>query len=90
MFPDKDASDEEKMKWFRNIPAGEPFTPGKVSGDYSLQLMIGYSNYEHWRNSQKGIWYKTKLAVPFSQTRKEADAIESKRAPLRAGVPPTK
>jgi hypothetical protein len=47
MIPDKDDSDEKTMRWFRNIPAGEPFTPGKVSGDYSLQLMIGYSNYEY-------------------------------------------
>jgi len=37
MFPPDDATEEEKMKWFRNIPAGEPFTPGDISGDYSLQ-----------------------------------------------------
>ncbi|KAH8681759.1 hypothetical protein BX600DRAFT_544267 [Xylariales sp. PMI_506] len=79
-------TDAQKMHWFRNVPAGEAFTPGDVSGDYSLQLMTGYSNYRAWRNSQQGLLYRAKLMVPFSKTRKEAAIIEAKRAPLRVGA----
>ncbi|KUJ20860.1 uncharacterized protein LY89DRAFT_640748 [Mollisia scopiformis] len=86
MVPPAGANDKQKMKWFRNIPAGAPFTPGDVSGDYWLQLMMGYSNYAIWNNAQKGMWYRTKLAIPFSKTRKEAGSLEAKRAPLRTGI----
>ncbi|KAF8425340.1 hypothetical protein EV426DRAFT_532203 [Tirmania nivea] len=48
--PQNDAS---TMQWFRNTPAGMPFTLGATSGDYSLQLMIGWHNYQDWRNSNK-------------------------------------
>jgi hypothetical protein len=82
MFP---KNPDERMKWFRNIPAGQPFTVGDVSGDYSLQLQIGYNNYAKWRLPESSLWYRTKLAIPISQTRKEADTIEAKRAPLRTG-----
>jgi hypothetical protein len=37
---------------FRNIKAGKPFDKDAISGDYSLQLMIGYENYVTW-NSRK-------------------------------------
>ncbi|KAL3451160.1 hypothetical protein BJX65DRAFT_304562 [Aspergillus insuetus] len=46
--------DLRTMNWFRNIPAGQPFTPGSTSGDYSLQLMIGFHNYQSWVASQRG------------------------------------
>ncbi|KAI9036921.1 fungal specific transcription factor domain-containing protein [Aspergillus affinis] len=36
--------DKETMKWFDNIPFGQPFTPGTPPGDYFLQLMIGFHN----------------------------------------------
>ena len=81
----KDAPDEEKMKWFRNIPAGAPFTPGDVSGDYSLQLMAGYANYRYWR-LQNANWYgRIKMAIPYTKEYEEAAIMEAKRAPLRAG-----
>lgn len=34
---------------FCNIPWGEPFDKGAISGDYNLQVMIGYKNYIKWR-----------------------------------------
>lgn len=40
---------EEWMKWFRNVKAGEPFTEGSVSLDYSLQLSAGLHNFHEWR-----------------------------------------
>ncbi|KAL8797820.1 MAG: hypothetical protein Q9195_000172 [Heterodermia aff. obscurata] len=45
--------DSKTMRWFRNIPAGQPFDAGSVSGDYSLQLMIGMNNYAAWSQAQK-------------------------------------
>lgn len=81
-------SDDQKMNWFRNIKAGEPFTEGDVSADYSLQLMIGFSNYKAWARDQpkpllSKLWYSSKYAVPFSKTREESDAIDEKRENLR-------
>ncbi len=31
--------------WFRNVPSGQPFDPGSVSTDYSLQLAVGIRNF---------------------------------------------
>ncbi|KAG8852600.1 hypothetical protein FRB96_008599 [Tulasnella sp. 330] len=37
------------MTWFDNVKAGEPFSVrGALSCDYSLQLMIGFENYQTW------------------------------------------
>ena len=38
------------MQWFRNIPAGQPFSPGASSLDYSLQLASGIQNLAGWSN----------------------------------------
>jgi hypothetical protein len=38
------------MQWFRNIPAGQPFSPGAASLDYSLQLAAGIQNLAAWSN----------------------------------------
>ena len=81
-FP-KNAADNVKMQWFRNLKRGEPFRAGDESGDYSLQLMVGYSNYVAWKNSQS-LWYKTKYVIS-PRVRREAASIEAKRDPLRAG-----
>jgi len=45
--------DASTMQWFRNIPAGKPCTEGATAGDYSLQLMMGWHNYQDWKNSKK-------------------------------------
>jgi hypothetical protein len=76
------------MDWFRNIKAGEPFTAGDISGDYSLQLMMGFANYQAWARNQpkpllSSLWYSAKYAVPISKTRKESEAIDEKRGNLR-------
>jgi len=34
-------SDARRMRWFRNIKAGDPFDTGQVGLDYSLQLSLG-------------------------------------------------
>lgn len=41
MMPPTTAPEAEKMKWFRNVKAGQPFTAGETSLDYSLQLSAG-------------------------------------------------
>lgn len=41
------------MQWFRNIPAGTPFTSTSVSLDYSLQLASGVQNLAAWSNACK-------------------------------------
>ncbi|KAJ9131775.1 hypothetical protein NKR23_g11539 [Pleurostoma richardsiae] len=84
MVPNPKDPVAEKMRFFRNIPAGQSFDKDNVSGDYSLQLMMGYNNFLAWRNAQKGILHKTMLVVPFSKARKEAEIIESIRQPLRS------
>ena len=45
MLPRSSASDETKMRWFRNLPAGEPFDAGQISLDYSLQLKEGIEKF---------------------------------------------
>jgi hypothetical protein len=42
------------MQWFRNIPAGQPFSAGSASLDYSLQLATGFQNLAKWSNVCKG------------------------------------
>jgi hypothetical protein len=39
------------MTWFRNIPAGQPFSSGNASLDYSLQLAFGMQNLAAWTNA---------------------------------------
>ena len=45
MVPAASATDAQKMRWFRNVPAGQPFDSGQVSLDYSLQLAVGLRNF---------------------------------------------
>lgn len=46
----------EWMRWFQNIPAGQPFTPGTQSTDYSLQLAGGLANFYDWKCNQGGVF----------------------------------
>ncbi|XP_078687308.1 uncharacterized protein LOC144919670 [Branchiostoma floridae x Branchiostoma belcheri] len=52
----------DTMKWFRNIKAGEPFEPGVVSLDYSLQLWAGVSGFKGWLRDNPEP-YKSQLAL---------------------------
>ncbi|KAK3380697.1 hypothetical protein B0T24DRAFT_571599 [Lasiosphaeria ovina] len=71
--------------WFRNLLAPkQSFTPGKATGDYSLQLMTGYNNYLKWDGVQQGFKHKVKVSIPFSAARRREAAIDAKRAPLRS------
>ena len=44
VFPNG-ATDDQKMAFFTNVKAGDPYTPGLKSFDYSLQLGIGVRNF---------------------------------------------
>jgi len=44
--PDKQ---DDNRNYFRNILAGQPFNPGGISMDYSLQLVISLQNYNNWK-----------------------------------------
>ncbi|MHC6224042.1 hypothetical protein ACYU03_04580 [Pseudomonas sp. X10] len=46
----------EWMKWFQNIPAGDSFTPGTQSTDYSLQMSGGLVNFYQWKCDMSGIY----------------------------------
>lgn len=46
----------EWMRWFQNIPAGQPFSPGTKSTDYSLQLAGGLANFYDWKCNQGGVF----------------------------------
>jgi hypothetical protein len=43
--PPQNASTTARLKWFRNIRAGQPFEEGGRSLDYSLQLTMGILNF---------------------------------------------
>ena len=60
----------EWMKWFQNIPAGHPFTPGTKSTDYSLQLSGGLVNYFEWKCDMSGIYADGKNACAKVQNLK--------------------
>jgi hypothetical protein len=44
-LPPTTISDAAKMRWFRNIKAGQPFDTGQISLNYSLQLALGIENF---------------------------------------------
>ena len=37
--------DEEKLRWFKNVKAGDSFEPGGQSLDYALQLQVGIKDF---------------------------------------------
>ncbi|SEO32100.1 hypothetical protein [Pseudomonas sp. NFACC39-1] len=53
---------EEWMQWFQNIPAGQPFTPGTQSTDYSLQLSAALANFYDWKCNHSGVYADGKNA----------------------------
>jgi hypothetical protein len=50
MTPQGAEGSAQWMTWFRNIPAGQPFSAGSDSLDYSLQLAFGIQNLGAWTN----------------------------------------
>lgn len=50
-LPGSTIPDSEKMRWFRNILAGQPFDAGQVSLDYSLQLSAGIERFRESRQA---------------------------------------
>jgi hypothetical protein len=36
-------------RWFRNVPAGEPFDEGYLSADYNRHVQFAYENYLDWK-----------------------------------------
>lgn len=45
------ATEAERLRWFRNVPAGEPFNAGSISTDYSLQVAFGILNQKQSKNA---------------------------------------
>lgn len=47
------------MRWFRNVPCGDPFDKQATSFDYSLQLVKSIQNYIEFASAQqKGIYHE--------------------------------
>ena len=44
MMPPNNATENQRMNWFRNIKSTEAFTAGQTPLDYSLQLSVGIIN----------------------------------------------
>ncbi|MDP3674373.1 MAG: hypothetical protein Q8R44_04660 [Novosphingobium sp.] len=65
-------------RWFVNLPSGQPFTPGKVSNDYSMQVAFGLANFAS---------VDTALNHPDPAVRKSAAIaiLKANSAPPRAG-----
>ena len=45
MFPEGGMSENQRMKWFRNLSGNEPFTSGRTPLDYSLQIQLSIENF---------------------------------------------
>jgi hypothetical protein len=79
-----------RMYWFRNIKSPDVFlgpNSNEKSGDYSLQLQMGFANYKAWEIEQKGKaspLYLKKVKTPGTDEYKEAAYVEAKRQPHRA------
>ena len=82
-------TEEQKMLFFRNIKPPQAFQDDDVSGDYSLQLQMGYHNWKAWNTPTQSLFYRTKLMVPLLfREAEEAKITAAKREPLRAvGTP---
>lgn len=46
----------EWMRWFQNELAGQPFSKGAQSTDYSLQLAVSMQNFYDWKCEQGGVF----------------------------------
>jgi hypothetical protein len=46
MAPSPNATNAQRLKWFVNTPAAQPFQPGQASHDYSLQLTFGIRQFK--------------------------------------------
>jgi hypothetical protein len=44
MLPPANATPAQRLAWFKNVKAGQPFDAGETSLDYSLQLSSGITN----------------------------------------------
>ena len=69
---------DEWMKWFQNIPAGQPFSPGTQSTDYSLQLSGALANFYDWKCNHSGVYADGVNACAKLQTLK---LIKASNAP---------
>ena len=46
MVPPSNATNAQRLPWFVNTPAAQPFKPNQVSHDYSLQLTFGIRQFK--------------------------------------------
>jgi hypothetical protein len=70
------------MQWFRNIPAGQPFSAGSTSLDYSLQLATGIQNLAYWSNG-----CKANPSAPVVPPCPNVSALERSAGPTQRRVP---
>lgn len=54
LVPPSGSSDQQRLQWFRNLEAGQPFSAGQASFDYSLQLAYGIRQFKA-QNPSPGI-----------------------------------
>ena len=78
LFPPAPPAPADIARWFANLPSGQPFTRGKVSNDYSMQVAFGLANFA-------GV--DTALHHPDPAVRKAAASanLKANSAPSRAG-----
>ncbi|KAG8724663.1 hypothetical protein FRC09_015807 [Ceratobasidium sp. 395] len=62
----------------KNTPSGEPIEKGTITADYSLQLQLGFKNYEQWRRENGG-----------EAGARVKDALAAALGPRRLEVPPS-
>jgi hypothetical protein len=66
MIPPDSLSEAQKLRWFRNLGAGEPFDAGSQSLDFSLQLGVGIQNLQEFSQfvASNGGAFATAAAAP--------------------------
>jgi hypothetical protein len=75
------ATEAEKLAFFTNVKAGEPFTPGVNSFDYSLQLGIGVRNFPGEPSAPGGkVFAARSVAVPLGFNARDGEIDPSQPA----------
>lgn len=79
LLPPTGADAATIARWFRNLPPGTPFTPGKIALDNSMQIAFGISGFEAQRAASK-------IADPASRRKAQAQILEIQKQPARGGA----
>ena len=67
--------ESDKLRWFRNLTAGESFSQGASTLDFSLQLGVGLEN-----------WQNAKVLIPVQPSVNPKEFSKMRKVPISQGV----